>query len=95
MGGAPVLQNTCTGGKTLPLKNVTLWFLLFCCGLTAGYLVFAGLVSIWVGVHHVRQDGFWLPIVAGTLLVLTVSWLFHRLGRFLYGRIKQTDRLHV
>jgi hypothetical protein len=77
------------------LKNATLWFLLSCCGLTAGYLVFLGLVSIWVGVQQARQDGFWLPIVAGTLLVLTVSWVFYRLGRFLYGRIKQTDRLRV
>jgi hypothetical protein len=77
------------------LKNLILWFLFVCCALTAGYLVFAGLVSIWVGVHQVRQDGFWLPIVAGILVVFTVSWLFHRLGRFLYRRIKQPDRLQV
>jgi uncharacterized membrane protein HdeD (DUF308 family) len=54
-----------------------------------------GVVSIWVGVHQARQDGSWLPIVAGIVVIFAVSWLFHRLGRFLYGRIKQTDRLHV
>jgi hypothetical protein len=84
-----------TGSESLPLKNATLWFLLFCCGLTAGYLVFVGLVSIWVGVHQARQNGFWLPVAAGTLVVFSASWLFHRLGRFLYGRIKQTDRLQI
>jgi uncharacterized membrane protein HdeD (DUF308 family) len=77
------------------LKNLTLWFLLVCSALTAAYLVFVGLVSIWVGVHQARQDGSWLPIVVGILVVFAVSWLFHRLGRFLYGRIKQTDRLYV
>jgi hypothetical protein len=77
------------------LKNAILWSLLLCSGLVAGYLAFVGLISIWVGVRQVSQDGFWLPIGAGTLLILTVSWLFHTLGRFLYGRIKQTDRLRV
>ncbi|MEJ2726261.1 MAG: hypothetical protein P8175_16795 [Deltaproteobacteria bacterium] len=84
-----------TGSESLPLKNATLWFLLFCCGLTAGYLVFVGLVSIWVGVHQVRQNGFWLPIAAGALVVFAASWLFHRLARFLYSQIRQTDRLQL
>jgi uncharacterized membrane protein HdeD (DUF308 family) len=84
-----------TGGETFPLKNVALWFVLSCCGLTAGYLVFTALVSIWVGLSHAQKHGFWMPILAGALLILAVTWLFHRLLRFMYGRIKHTDRLHL
>ncbi|MGD2127525.1 MAG: hypothetical protein PVG99_15715 [Desulfobacteraceae bacterium] len=81
--------------EPLPLKNLSLFFAFLCCALFTAYVIFVGGVSIWVGLSHPQQDGFWMPILAGTLLIIAVFWLFLRLSKFIVTAMKQTDRLHI
>jgi hypothetical protein len=71
------------------MKNLTLWSLLICCGLLAAYVLFLGGISIWVGLSHLQQAGFWMPITTGTITLLGVLWVFLRLTRFILNRMKE------
>jgi uncharacterized membrane protein HdeD (DUF308 family) len=78
-----------------PLKKVSLWFLFICFCVLSAFFVFIALVSVWVGLTHTDRDGFWVPILAGVFVVAFISWLFFRLTKFIYGRIKDRDLINV
>lgn len=73
----------------LPLKNIGLRVLLFCGGLISVYLTFIGIVSLWVGLHHLEQDGCWMPILTGTLIIAIVLSLFIRLLLFVLNQTRE------
>ena len=77
--------------EPFPLKNYSLWFLLICAGLIFSYLFFIACISVWVGFTHLQQDGFWMPILAGTLIILFSLFLFYRLSKLILNRTKELD----
>jgi len=77
--------------EPFPLKNYSLWLLLICAGLIFAYLFFMASISIWVGLTHLQQDGFWMPILAGTLIILVGFFLFYRLSKLILNRTKEVD----
>lgn len=81
--------------EPLPLKNLGLWSLLLFFALLTAYIIFAAIVSIWVGLSHVQQDGFWMPIVAGILSMILVSWPFLRLSRLILNSMKEKDTINI
>ena len=78
-----------------PLKNLGLWSLFLLFALLTSYILFAAIVSIWVGLSHVEQDGFWMPMVAGILCMILVLWPFFRLSRLILNLMKEKDTIHI
>ena len=81
--------------KPRPLLHAVRWLILICCGLITAYLFFIGGISVWIGLNHMDHDGFWMPILTGTLSILIVSWLFLRISKFLLNRVKDKEIINV
>ena len=77
--------------EPFPLKNYSLWLLLVCVGLIVAYLFFIASISVWVGLTHLQPDGFWMPLLAGTLIILVGLFLFYRLSKLILNRTKELD----
>jgi uncharacterized membrane protein HdeD (DUF308 family) len=76
-----------------PLKNFFLKLLIFCASLLFGYALFLGVLSLRVGLTHPGQNGSWLPIFAGVLLIGVAIWFYFRLIRSLVRTMKRSDIL--
>ena len=72
-------------------KILCLWLLLLCCGLITAYVIFIALISIWVGLVHLHQVGFLIPILAGVISIMTISMLFLSILKFLLNQMKEKD----
>jgi uncharacterized membrane protein HdeD (DUF308 family) len=81
--------------EPFPLKTLGLWSVLVLCGLFTTYIIVIAIVSIWVGLKHLQQDGFWMPVLAGTLSITVVLWLFLRFSRFILNRMKEKDTINL
>lgn len=81
--------------EPLPLKNLGLWSMFLLSALLVAYIIFASIVSIWVGLSHLHQDGFWMPILAGILTMILVLWPFRRLSRLILNSMKEKDRINI
>ncbi len=81
--------------EPLPLKNLGLWSFFLLCALLTAYILFAAIVSIWVGLRHAAQDGFWMPILAGFLSMILVLWPFLRFSRFILNSMKEKDTINI
>ena len=77
------------------MKNPFLWVLLVFSALVAAYLVFLGVISISVGFQYTEEEGSWMPVLAGSLCILVVLWVFFRVARSLVRALKKTDSLNV
>jgi uncharacterized membrane protein HdeD (DUF308 family) len=77
------------------MKNPFLWVLLVFSALVSAYLVFLGVISISVGLQHTDDEGSWMPVLAGSLCVLAVLWIFFRVARSLVQALRKTDSLNV
>jgi len=81
--------------EPLPLKNLGLWSLFFLAAFLAAYIIFAAMVSVWVGLTHVQQDGFWMPILTGIFVIIVVLWPFVRLSRLILNAMKEKDAISI
>jgi hypothetical protein len=81
--------------EPLPLKNMGLWSMLLLSALLVAYIIFASIVSIWVGLSHLHQDGFWMPILAGILTMILVLWPYRRLSRLILNSMKEKDTINI
>jgi uncharacterized membrane protein HdeD (DUF308 family) len=79
--------------KSFPFRQLAIWLGLVASGLVTTYVLFVGILSIWVGLNHLEREGYWIPILAGTLSIALILWLFVCLSKILYSRKKQTDTL--
>ena len=77
--------------EPFPFKRFSLWILLVFSGLIAAFLVFLALISVWMGLTHLQQDGFWMPLMVGILCVVITLWLFLIFSKFILGRMKEKD----
>jgi len=68
--------------KIIYEKSFSLGFAGFC-ALVAAYLVFLGVISISTGLQHTQEEGSWMPVLAGSLCILAVLWIFFRVARSL------------
>jgi hypothetical protein len=84
-----------TGGESFSMKKLGLWLAILAFGLVTAYVILIGVVSMSTGLHHPEKDGFWVPILAGGLCILTITWLFFRFTRFFYNLTKRSDRLQM
>jgi uncharacterized membrane protein HdeD (DUF308 family) len=77
------------------VKKLSLWAALLALGLVAAYVIFLGALSLTAGLRQPDKDGFWVPIVAGGLCIVIVTWLFFRFARFFYHLAKRSERLQM
>jgi len=64
------------GKEPVSIKKIFLWCLIVMFGVVAACLVFISAVSVWAGVVHMRQTGFWVPILGGVLSLVLALFLF-------------------
>ena len=81
--------------EPVPFKNLGLWLLLVCGGLITAYIIFIALISIYVGINHVDQDGFWMPVLVGIVAIMAVLWLFYSFLRFIFDQMKEKDIIKI
>lgn len=84
-----------TSRQPLPLKSMGLYFLLLLWGLFSACVTFLGAISIWVGLRHAQQEGFWMPILVGALCIIATLLLFARLAKFVRNQMKERDLIEV
>jgi uncharacterized membrane protein HdeD (DUF308 family) len=77
------------------MKNPFLWVLLVFSALVSAYLVFLGVISISVGLQHTDEEGSWMPVLAGSLCILAVLWIFFRVVRSLVQTLRKGDSLNM
>ena len=77
------------------LKTIGLWTILLLCGLGTAYLLIIAVVCVWEGFNHFPQDGFWVPILVGTIPTFFILWLFVRVSRGMLNKMKEKDDLDL
>ncbi len=70
-------------------RKIWLWGLITACGLVAACIAFVSIVSIWVGIEHPLQSGFWVPILTGTLSLTITAWLFLVVAKSILRQIEE------
>ncbi len=76
---------------SMPLKDIILWCLIIACGMITVYLCFISLVSIWIGIAHSNQPGWWIPVLTGTCFFIAVFFAFLRTALYISSHIKKKD----
>lgn len=77
------------------LRKIWLWGLIIACGLVAACIAFVSIVSIWVGIEHPHQPGFWVPILAGTLSFTITAWIFLAVTKSILRQIEEDDLVNL
>ncbi|MBN1832390.1 MAG: hypothetical protein JW896_09790 [Deltaproteobacteria bacterium] len=81
--------------KPFPFKTIGRWSILVLCGLATAYLIVIAVVCVRVGLNHFPQDGFCVPILAGTIPTFFILWLFVRVSREILKNMKEKDDLNL
>jgi uncharacterized membrane protein HdeD (DUF308 family) len=77
------------------LRKIWIWGLITACGLVAACIAFVSIVSVWVGIEHPNQAGFWVPILAGTLSFAITAWIFLAVTKSILRQIKEDDLVNL
>jgi hypothetical protein len=79
----------------LPLKRIGLWLFLICLGLIFAYLIFIAVISIITGLGNLNEDGSWVPITSGILIILCCLVFFLLLLRSIINQSKEKDIINI
>ena len=77
------------------MKNIILWFIFILFSLATAYIIFVALISIWLGLVHIHQDGCWVPILAGAVSLMISLAFFLRFGKGILKLIKMDDMIGI
>ena len=76
-------------------KKIWLWCAVIACSLAAIYLGLFAFVSLWIGFTHMDQSGFWVPLLAGTVSLITIFVVFLCIARRIVSQIRDEDLLSM
>lgn len=79
--------------EPVSVKKILLWCIIGTSGIVTICLMFISVVSIWTGFTYMKQAGFWIPILGGTLLLFLVLFLFIRATKRILFHMKDEDVL--
>jgi hypothetical protein len=82
-------------GEPVSFKKIWLWSLIIALGLISAYIGFLSLVSIWIGLDHAHQDGFWVPVLVGISFSMTIFYFFLRITRHILRYMKEEDMINL
>ncbi|MFC1868042.1 hypothetical protein ACFL0H_07925 [Thermodesulfobacteriota bacterium] len=77
--------------EPFPIKKTNLLLLIIGLGLIMAYIAFIALISISVGLNHLQQDGFWVPVTAGVIAIIGCVLIFFCFSKFIINRMKEKD----
>ena len=77
------------------MKRIGCYFIMLCGALVTGSVLFLSTLSVWIGVSHQEMDGYWIPVLAGSLTGLLFIYAFFRLSRYLFRQTRHTDSIEV
>lgn len=78
---------------SMTFKKLWPWCVIGISGLFSVYACFVCLISIWVGLGHVGQAGFWVPLVSGILVFCAILWIFLRVTKRLLNYMEKEDMI--
>jgi riboflavin transporter FmnP len=81
--------------EPISYKRIWLWSLLVACGLLTAYIFFISVVSVWVGLDHMHQSGFWVPILVGLLVLASATAIFLRIARGIRRLMRDQDLIRL
>ena len=82
-------------GEPVSFKKTLLWSLIIALGLISAYICFLSLVSIWIGLDHAHQAGFWVPVLVGTSFLMTIFYFFLRITRHILKSMAEEDVVNI
>jgi hypothetical protein len=77
--------------EPFPVKKICLWFMVFILGLGVLFVIFVSILSIKIGLNHLSQDGFIIPVLAGIFSIVVCLFLFICFIRFIISLLKEKD----
>jgi len=77
------------------LRKLALWTLAILSGIATLYLGIMCVTSMLIGFRQVQTTGFWVPILAGSLSLVALLFLFLRIIRFIQARMKQEELINI
>lgn len=77
------------------MKRIVCYLTILFGGLLCCAVLFLSSLSVWVGVSHQDRDGYWTPVLFGTVLGILVLYSFFRLTRSLLRQTRHTDSIDV
>jgi uncharacterized membrane protein HdeD (DUF308 family) len=77
------------------MKRFSCYFLIFTGALVAGAVLFLGILSIWTGISHQEREGFWTPVITGSVGSALILYLFFLFARRLFRQVRRTDALDL
>jgi hypothetical protein len=84
-----------TPPQSILWRKIWLWTLIIACGLVAACIGFISIISIWIGIKHTQQAGFWVPLLSGILSFAIVCWLFLWVKKYILRQIKEEDLVNL
>jgi len=78
-----------------PLRKKALWLLVILAGTLTAYLGLLCLLSILVGLRHMKETGSWVPILVGTVSFAALLFLFFSIAKHIRTRIKEDDLVNI
>jgi len=74
-----------------PVKSICLWFTVIALVLSVSYIIFISIISIKVGLNHLNQDGFIVPVLAGVFAIVVCIFIFICFMKFIISLMKEKD----
>ena len=80
--------------QPFPVKKTVLFSLITVIGLALSYITFLSLVSVYVGLGNTNQDGFWIPVICGILVIIFCVVSFIVLLKIIKNQLTEKDIIH-
>jgi formate/nitrite transporter FocA (FNT family) len=77
------------------MKRIGCYLIMLCGALVTGAILFLSSLSVWIGISHQEMDGYWMPVLSGSLVGLLFLYTFFRLSRYLFRQTRRTDSIDV
>lgn len=70
------------------LRSILGWSFIISGGILSALTGFLSFASVWVGLSNLHRKGWWVPVLAGILLVTLVCWLYLRATRAVLSKTR-------
>jgi formate/nitrite transporter FocA (FNT family) len=77
------------------MKRIGCYLIMLCSALATGAILFLSSLSVWIGISHQEMDGYWMPVLFGSIVGLLFLYTFFRLSRYLFRQTRRTDSIDV
>jgi hypothetical protein len=90
-----VFQQPAKGFPARSMKRIGCYLVILCGALVTGAILFLSSLSVWIGVSHQEMAGYWMPVLAGSIVGLMSLYAFFRFARYLFRQTRRADSIEV